>query len=82
MYERCKKLLDSIKKDVSKPVDTLQHEGAFTPTAESPRPTYSVPPAPKRQAAATTSASPTVVVSVNICKIFVFNFAWSTFTRS
>ena len=42
MYERCKKLLDSIKKDVSKPVDTLQHEGAFTPTAESPRPTYSV----------------------------------------
>ena len=38
VYESCKKLLDSIKKDVSKAVDTLQREVAFTPTAELPRP--------------------------------------------
>ena len=72
VYERCKKLLNSLKKDVCKAVDKFQLENAFSiPTAaespDSPRSRiYSVPPAPKRRAVATgSSASPTVVVCAN-----------------
>ena len=77
VYERCKKLLDSLKKDVCKVVDKFQRANAFIPPTRaesliptecptSPRSTYSVPPAPKRLAVATgSSASPTVVVCAN-----------------
>ena len=70
VYERCKKLLDSLKQDLCKAVDIFERENTFIPTLDSSNraSNYSaLPPAPKRRAIATSSsASPTVVVSVTI----------------
>ena len=67
MFERCAKLLDSIRLDVAKAVEILQQCNSLISFEEEITCNTPSTPAPKRAALATDSASPDVVVIIRDC---------------